>query len=152
VVAGEEDLIEFVAITVRSGTFGSRYLGDDARRERDVDVAGRRHECGLSSDNDHPCSSPRANGIRPGPHLGTRDVANNPSSKPRSDPYLPIPQIAPQIQEECRNSKECAPALHHFQACSDKVNAGKGWQGGESLLLLSVLGWLFRHKCLVLRA
>lgn len=40
-------------------------------------------------------------------------------------------QIAPQIQEECRNSKECAPALHHFQACSDKVLAGKGWQGGE---------------------
>ncbi|GHJ85026.1 hypothetical protein NliqN6_1428 [Naganishia liquefaciens] len=39
--------------------------------------------------------------------------------------------IAPAIQEECRNSKECAPALHHFQACSDKVNAGKGWQGED---------------------
>ncbi|KAI5453015.1 ubiquinol--cytochrome-c reductase subunit 6 [Naganishia albida] len=39
--------------------------------------------------------------------------------------------IAPQIREECKNSKECAPAAHHFQACADKVEAGKGWQGED---------------------
>ncbi|KAJ9119413.1 hypothetical protein QFC24_005646 [Naganishia onofrii] len=41
--------------------------------------------------------------------------------------------IAPQIREECENTKECSPALHHFQACSEKVNSGKGWHGGKSL-------------------
>jgi hypothetical protein len=42
-------------------------------------------------------------------------------------------QPAPAIRAECEKTKECAPAAHHFKACSDKVESGQGWQGGESV-------------------
>ena len=39
-------------------------------------------------------------------------------------------QIAPAIREDCQNG-ECAKLAAHFQACQDKVEAGKGWQGED---------------------
>ena len=38
---------------------------------------------------------------------------------------------APAIRAECEKTKECAPAAHHFKACSEKVEGGKGWQGED---------------------
>ncbi|ORX39041.1 ubiquinol-cytochrome C reductase hinge domain-containing protein [Kockovaella imperatae] len=38
--------------------------------------------------------------------------------------------IAPAIREGCE-ANECAKYAHHFQACQEKVEAGKGWQGED---------------------
>ncbi|RKF76523.1 Cytochrome b-c1 complex subunit 6 [Golovinomyces cichoracearum] len=30
------------------------------------------------------------------------------------------------IEEECKNSKTCSPAKHHFEECVERVTSGKG--------------------------
>lgn len=35
----------------------------------------------------------------------------------------------PAIYEECENSKACAPAKHHFEECTKRVNEGQGFEG-----------------------
>lgn len=72
--------------------------------------------------------------------LETSELSHRAQPKIRHANIHSPTQIAPQIREECKNSKECAPAAHHFQACADKVEAGKGWQGGESRSMPCVRG------------
>ncbi|EIW56342.1 Non-heme 11 kDa protein of cytochrome bc1 complex [Trametes versicolor FP-101664 SS1] len=43
------------------------------------------------------------------------------------EPEDPLPAIV----EECEQSAKCAPALHHFQHCEEKVNAGEGYKGED---------------------
>ncbi|OJT09750.1 hypothetical protein TRAPUB_13781 [Trametes pubescens] len=40
-------------------------------------------------------------------------------------------QPLPAIVEECEQSAKCAPMLHHFQHCEEKVNAGEGYKGED---------------------
>lgn len=42
-----------------------------------------------------------------------------------------VGQPLPAIVEECEQSAKCAPALHHFQHCEEKVNAGEGYKGED---------------------
>jgi len=37
----------------------------------------------------------------------------------------------PAIREQCAESKECINLKHHFEHCSEKVNAGKGHKGED---------------------
>ncbi|KAK3905197.1 ubiquinol-cytochrome C reductase hinge protein-domain-containing protein [Staphylotrichum tortipilum] len=34
------------------------------------------------------------------------------------------------LEEECRNSKQCAPAKHHFDECVERVTAAQGTEEG----------------------
>ncbi|KAK1776261.1 ubiquinol-cytochrome C reductase hinge protein-domain-containing protein [Copromyces sp. CBS 386.78] len=35
------------------------------------------------------------------------------------------------LEEECRNSKECAPAKHHYDECVARVTGGAGAEGED---------------------
>ncbi|KAK4241765.1 ubiquinol-cytochrome C reductase hinge protein-domain-containing protein [Achaetomium macrosporum] len=35
-----------------------------------------------------------------------------------------------QLEEECRNSKQCAPAKHHFDECVERVTNAQATEGG----------------------
>lgn len=39
----------------------------------------------------------------------------------------------PSIYEACQDSKECAPAKHHFEECTNRVNEGKGFKGEDCM-------------------
>merc|ERR1712014_17882 len=39
--------------------------------------------------------------------------------------------IYPEIREKCAESKECINLKHHFEHCSEKVQAGKGHKGED---------------------
>ncbi|TDL27106.1 Non-heme 11 kDa protein of cytochrome bc1 complex [Rickenella mellea] len=36
--------------------------------------------------------------------------------------------VLPAMQDECRESAKCQPAVKHFQHCTEKVESGKGFK------------------------
>ncbi|PWN23536.1 Non-heme 11 kDa protein of cytochrome bc1 complex [Microstroma glucosiphilum] len=41
--------------------------------------------------------------------------------------------LMPGIYEECEKSKQCAPAKHHFDECTNRVNEGNGFKGEDCM-------------------
>ncbi|TFL02119.1 hypothetical protein BDV98DRAFT_566718 [Pterulicium gracile] len=49
----------------------------------------------------------------------------------------------PAIREACEKTAACAPAVHHFQHCQEKVNAGEGFKGEDCVEELCIAPRLF---------
>lgn len=54
----------------------------------------------------------------------------------QSEQPIDIPLLSPFTScaaAECENSKQCAPAKHHFDECTNRVNEGNGFKGEDCM-------------------
>lgn len=63
---------------------------------------------------------------------GGEDGGDDDGEEEDEDEDEPEDQM-PSIYEACQDSKECAPAKHHFEECTNRVNEGKGFKGEDCM-------------------